>query len=112
MIKGKTIRSFTIPVAGSPSGRTAPASAQRAAGAPLPDNPIKKSWCIYSDLSGCTQVATGDGGFATEAEANARLIERLEGHVCELKEKLGKARRRRNAIAKTQAYLAAGGGRQ
>tara|TARA_R110002074_G_scaffold262994_1_gene435085 strand:+ start:6393 stop:6599 length:207 start_codon:yes stop_codon:yes gene_type:complete len=57
-----------------------------------------KTWAIYTDLSGVGQVVSGDGGFATEADANARLIEMLEGRKADIADKLAAAKRRRATL--------------
>lgn len=59
--------------------------------------PEKLDWAIYSDLSGVANV--GCGAFATEAEANERLIQRLEAEREEIAAKLARAKRRRRALA-------------
>jgi len=59
---------------------------------------LLRSWAIYTDLSGVGRVVAGDGGFATEDEANARLIEMLEGRKEDIADKLATAKRRRASL--------------
>lgn len=66
-------------------------------------DPKHKTWCIYQDLTGCTQISSNDGGFYTELEAQDELVRKLRVQRDHYVGLLGKARRRQAMLRKRAA---------